>query len=208
MPVVVSSKARCRRRGRLPVRVTVMRFLKAISPITVPHESPPAVQLVAGWSPLAAESFDRRLHVQGAYCSTPIGQTRDKRFLRGTSMTSDMHSIYCPPARAAGSGVRASALAAFIIPLLTTDLTLAAQPVKVCSGTLSASPLRPAAKPLVVELAHPIDSVANPGLAKAFLDGVQNAGATVVLKGQGTTTLDLSFLMRNTGGGERRNTGT
>ena len=85
--------------------------------------------------------------------------------------------------------------------LLTINLQpLAAQPVQVCRGTLSASPLRPVSKPWVVELDHPIDSVANPGLAKAFLDGVQNAGATVVSKGQGTTNLDLSFLMRVTGG--------
>jgi hypothetical protein len=116
-------------------------------------------------------------------------------------MTNDMHSIDRPLARVAGAGVRASALAALMIPLLTTNLKpLAAQPVKVCSGTLSASPLRPAAKPLVVELDHPIGSVANPGLVKAFLDGVQNAGATVVSKGRGTITLDLSFLMRSTGG--------
>jgi hypothetical protein len=77
---------------------------------------------------------------------------------------------------------------------------LAAQQAKVCSGTLSASPLRPVAMPLVVALDHPIDSVANPGLARAFLDGVQNAGPTVVSKGRGTTNLDLSFLMRSTEG--------
>jgi hypothetical protein len=88
-----------------------------------------------------------------------------------------------------------------MMPLLTIALQpLAAQPVKVCSGTISASPLRPVAKPLVVELEHPIGSVANPGPAKAFLDGVQNAGATVVSKGQGTTKLDLSFLMRSARG--------
>jgi hypothetical protein len=116
-------------------------------------------------------------------------------------MTNDMRGIDCPPARAARSGVRASALAAFMMPLLTIALQpLAAQPVKVCSGTISASPLRPVAKPLVVELEHPIGSVANPGPAKAFLDGVQNAGATVVSKGQGTTKLDLSFLMRSARG--------
>jgi hypothetical protein len=77
---------------------------------------------------------------------------------------------------------------------------LADQAANVCNGTLSASPLRPVAKPLVVALDHSIDSVANPGLAKAFVDGVQNTGATVVPKGQGTTNLDLSFLMRSTGG--------
>ena len=116
-------------------------------------------------------------------------------------MTNDMRGIDCPPARAARSGVRASALAAFMMPLLTIALQpLAAQPVKVCSGTISASPLRPVSKPWVVELDHPIDSVANPGLAKAFVEGVQNAGVTVVSKGQGTTNLDLSFLMRITGG--------
>jgi hypothetical protein len=116
-------------------------------------------------------------------------------------MTNDMHGIDCPTARVAGSGIRASALAAFMIPLLTIGLQpLAAQQVKVCNGTISASPLRPVAKPLVVELEHPIDSVANPGLAKAFLDGLQKAGATVVSKGRGTTKLDLSFLMRSTRG--------
>ena len=60
--------------------------------------------------------------------------------------------------------------------------------------------MRPLAKPLVVALDHPIDSVANPGLAKAFLDGVHSAGPTVVSMGQSTTNLDLSFLMRSTGG--------
>src|ERR1700754_981630 len=64
----------------------------------------------------------------------------------------------------------------------------------------SASQLRPVAKPLMVALDHPIDSVTNPGLAKAFLDGVQNAGPTVVSTAQGTTNLDLSFLMRSSGG--------
>ncbi len=116
-------------------------------------------------------------------------------------MANDMRGIDCPPARATGFGIRTAALAALMLPLLTIGLQpRAAQPAKVCSGTLSASPLRPVAKPLVVALDHPIDSVANPGLAKAFLDGVQNAGATVVSQGQGTTNLDLSFLMRSTGG--------
>ena len=120
-------------------------------------------------------------------------------------MTNDMHGIDCRPTRTAGSSrVHASFLAAFMLLLLTINLQpLAAQPVQVCRGTLSASPLRPVSKPWVVELDHPINSVANPGLAKAFLDGVQNAGATVVSKGQGTTNLDLSFLMRVTEGEER-----
>jgi hypothetical protein len=116
-------------------------------------------------------------------------------------MPNDMRSTDRPLVRAVGPGVRATALAALMMPLLIIGLQpLAAQPAKVCSGTLSASPLRPGAKPLVVALDHPIDSVANPGLAESFLDGVQNAGPTVVSKGQGTTNLDLSFLMRSTGG--------
>jgi hypothetical protein len=116
-------------------------------------------------------------------------------------MANDMRGFDCSPLRAAGSGVRTTALTALMVPLLPIGLQpLAAQPAKVCSGTLSVSSLRPVAKPLVVALGHPIDSVANPGLAKAFLDGVQNAGPTVVPKGQGTTNLDLSFLMRFTGG--------
>jgi hypothetical protein len=91
-----------------------------------------------------------------------------------------------------------------MMPVLTIGLQpLAAQPAKVCSGTLSSSPLRPVARPLVVALDHPIDSVANPELAKAFLDGVQNGGATVVSKGHGTINLDLSFLMRTTSGQTR-----
>jgi hypothetical protein len=86
-------------------------------------------------------------------------------------MANDMRGIDRPPARAGGSGVRTTALAALMMPLLTIGLQpLAAQPAKVCGGALSASPLRPVAKPLVVALDHPIDSVANPGLAKAFLD--------------------------------------
>jgi hypothetical protein len=116
-------------------------------------------------------------------------------------MTNDMRCIHCPIVRLVGPGVRITALAALVMPLLMIGMQpLAAQPARVCSGTLSASPLRPVAKPLVVALDHPIDSVANPGLAKAFLDGVQSAGPTVVSKGQGTTNLDLSFLMRSTGG--------
>jgi hypothetical protein len=116
-------------------------------------------------------------------------------------MTNDMRGIDCPLVRAAGPCVRTTALAALVTPLLIIGLQpLAAQAANVCSGTQSGSPLRPIAKPLVVALDHPIDSVANPGLAKAFLDGVQNAGPTVVPKGQGTTNLDLSFLMHSTGG--------
>jgi hypothetical protein len=84
-----------------------------------------------------------------------------------------------------------------MIPLLTTGLQPpAAQPVKVCSGTLSGSP-QASRQAIDVELDHPIDSVANPGLVKAFLDGAA-AGATVVSKGQ-AQSLDLSSLMRSTG---------
>ncbi len=72
----------------------------------------------------------------------------------------------------------------------------AAQAAAVCSGTISGSPLRPIAKPVVVSMEHPIDSTANPDLAKQFLVGVEAAGVSVVPKGQGTTTLDLSFLLQ------------
>jgi hypothetical protein len=113
----------------------------------------------------------------------------------------DSRGIGCPPVKAARTGVRSIIWAASITPFLTIGVhPPAAQAANVCSGTLSASPLRPVAKPLVVALDHPIDSVANPGLAKAFVDGIQNGGATVVPRGQGTTNLDLSFLMRSTGG--------
>ncbi|HET6608705.1 MAG TPA: hypothetical protein VFG62_18665 [Rhodopila sp.] len=109
-------------------------------------------------------------------------------------MTKDTH---CPPVGAAGSSASPIALAA----LMTIGLlSPAAQAANVCTGTLSASPLRTVAKPYVVALEHPIDSTANPGLAKAFLDGVQSAGPTVVPKGRGTTDLDLSFLMRSAKG--------
>jgi hypothetical protein len=119
-------------------------------------------------------------------------------------MTYDMRGVNCPVVRTAKSGVRATALAASMMSLLIVGLQpLAAEQAKVCSGTLSASPLRPIAKPLVVALDHPIDSTANPGLAQAFLDGVKNAGPTVASKGQGTTNLDLSFLMRSAAGKTR-----
>jgi hypothetical protein len=113
-------------------------------------------------------------------------------------MTSDTRSIDRALDRAAGPGVRTTALLTLL--LMIGLQPLAAQAANVCSGTQTGSPLRPLAKPLVVALERPIDSVANPGLAKAFLDGVQNAGPTIVPKGQGTTNLDLSFLMRGNGG--------
>jgi hypothetical protein len=91
-------------------------------------------------------------------------------------------------------------LRAFLPILLSAPLLLAGTPdagaAGVCSGTLSGSPLRPIAKPVVVSLEHRIDSTANPELAKQFLAGVQSAGVSVVPQGQGTTTLDLSFLLQ------------
>jgi hypothetical protein len=116
-------------------------------------------------------------------------------------MTNDTRAIECPAMKVAGTGARSTVWAALIAPFLMIGVQpLAAQAANVCSGTLSGSLLRPVVKPLVVALDHPIDSAANPGLAKAFVNGVQNAGATVVPKGQGTTNLDLSFLMRSTSG--------
>jgi hypothetical protein len=112
---------------------------------------------------------------------------------------SDMRGFDCPLARKAGPGAGTIVWAALIASLFSL-LPPVAQAANVCSGTLSASPLRPVAKPLVVALDHPIDSVANPELAKAFVEGVRTAGPTVVPKGQGTTNLDVSFLMRSTGG--------
>lgn len=74
-----------------------------------------------------------------------------------------------------------------------------AQQTSVCSGTMSASPLRPIAKPLVVSLERPKDFAANPELLKAFLNGVQSAGPKLAPKGTGTTNIDLSFSVRKAG---------
>lgn len=116
-------------------------------------------------------------------------------------MTNDTRGIEYPPVKVPGAGVRTTVWAALITPFLMIGVQpSAAQGANVCGGTLSGSSLRPGSKPLVVALDRPIDSVTNPGLAKAFVDGVQSADATVVPKGQGTTNLDLSFLMRSTGG--------
>ena len=81
----------------------------------------------------------------------------------------------------------------------------AAQAAGVCSGTLAGSPLRQIAKPLVASMELRIDSTANPELAKRFLLGIDGAGVSVVPKGQGTTTLDLSFLLHGKQQGTYRN---
>lgn len=90
--------------------------------------------------------------------------------------------------------------------LLTAALLIgaappAAQAARVCSGTISGSPLRPMATPPMVALDHPIEATSNPGLAEHFLTGLQSSGITVVPTGQGTTTLDLSFLLQGSHGG-------
>jgi hypothetical protein len=87
-----------------------------------------------------------------------------------------------------------------ILSAVATALFIASIPAAraagVCSGTLSGSPLRPINKPVLVSMGHRIDSTANPELAKQFLTGIQGAGVSVVPTGQGTTKLDLSFLLR------------
>ncbi len=78
-----------------------------------------------------------------------------------------------------------------------------AQNSKVCSGTISGSPLRPIANPLSVSLDRSIDAMANPAGAEKFLAGVRGAGVSVVPNGQGNTTLDLSFLIGGAAGGSK-----
>jgi len=45
-------------------------------------------------------------------------------------------------------------------------------------------------------MAHRIDSTANPELAKQFVAGLRSADVSVVALGEGTTTLDLSFMLK------------
>ena len=97
--------------------------------------------------------------------------------------------------------LRATMLSAVAATLVIGSIS-ASQAADFCRGTLSGSPLRPIVKPIVVSLAHQLDSTANPELAKQFLTGIQGAGVSVVPTGQGTTTLDLSFLLH----GKRKGT--
>jgi hypothetical protein len=99
------------------------------------------------------------------------------------------------------TNLRSTILSAVASMLLIGSVP-AARAADVCSGTLSGSPLRPIAKPIVISLTHRLDSTANPELAKQFLAGIQGAGVSVVPAGQGTTTLDLSFLLH----GKRKGT--
>jgi hypothetical protein len=90
--------------------------------------------------------------------------------------------------------LRASWLPVFgFLALVTPFLVRTAHAESVCKGTMSGSPLRPIARPIVVSFAQPVDTLANPELGERFIDGVRSAGVTVVPEGQGTTTLDLSF---------------
>ena len=94
-------------------------------------------------------------------------------------------------------------------PTLVVGLALCALPhaasaASVCSGTISGSPLRPIAQPVVVSMAHRIDSTSNPELAQQFVTGLQGAGLSVVPPGQGTTTLDLSFMLKGRHAGSYR----
>ena len=91
--------------------------------------------------------------------------------------------------------LRATTLSAAVAMGLVAS-SPAAQAGETCSGTLSGSPLRPITNPMMVSLERTIDSTANPELTKQFLLGIQGAGVSVVPKGQGTTTLDLSFLLQ------------
>ncbi len=65
-----------------------------------------------------------------------------------------------------------------------------------CNGTISGSPLRPIAKPVVVSIASKTASVADPDLSRDFVAGVERAGVQVAADGQGTTILDLSYLVQ------------
>ncbi len=79
----------------------------------------------------------------------------------------------------------------------------AAQAAGVCTGTISGSPLRPLAQPAQIALDHHLDSVANQDLAKQFLAGLRTGGVAVEDKGEGSTSLDLSFLLRGTTDGAK-----
>jgi len=96
---------------------------------------------------------------------------------------------------------RATTLSAVAATLLIGGVS-ASQGAELCRGNISGSPLRPIAKPIVVSLAHQLDTTANPELAKHFLAGLQEAGVSVVPVGKGTTSLDLSFLLH----GKRKGT--
>ncbi len=97
--------------------------------------------------------------------------------------------------------VRTALLSAVAATLLIGSVS-SSQGAEFCRGNISGSPLRPIAKPIVVSLAHQLDTMANPELAKLFLAGLKEAGVSVVPVGQGTTSLDLSFLLH----GKRRGT--
>ena len=101
------------------------------------------------------------------------------------------------------SGIRACVLAFVIIqiPFLMLGVpSPRAQQPSVCSGTMSASLLRPLAQPLVVSLERPKEFAANPELLEAFVNGLQSAGAELASKGPGTTNIDLSFSVRGKAG--------
>ncbi len=97
--------------------------------------------------------------------------------------------------------LRTALLSAVVATLLIGSVS-PSQGAEFCRGNISGSPLRPIAKPIVVSLAHQLDTTANPELAKLFLAGLKEAGVSVVPVGQGTTSLDLSFLLH----GKRKGT--
>ena len=93
-----------------------------------------------------------------------------------------------------------AALSALLVA--TTILTPAVHAAGICAGTVSGSPMRPIARPLVVSLEHSIDALANPELAQQFLDGMKSADVTIVPPGQAATTVDLSFVARGGAAGK------
>jgi hypothetical protein len=109
------------------------------------------------------------------------------------------------PAVAGASKIRCRDVAALtlLMSLLMGASLPRAQESSVCSGTMSASPLRQMAKPLVVSLERPAEFAANSDLAQAFLNGVQSAGPTLGPDRTGTTYIDASFSVQSKGGKAR-----
>ena len=65
-----------------------------------------------------------------------------------------------------------------------------------CRGSISGSPLRQIVKPVVVSVAGRTTSVADPDLTRQFAAGMEHGGVSVAPEGQGTTVLDLSYLVQ------------
>ncbi|HVZ10625.1 hypothetical protein [Rhodopila sp.] len=90
---------------------------------------------------------------------------------------------------------------AILLALAGGLITTRAKADSLCAGSVTGSVLQALPTPTTVSPSQPISDNRNPELTKAFLQGIQSAGLTVLPANQGNVQVDMTFTVTPPGGG-------